>query len=345
MQEARLGSSLIETFLSRVEGTAEQAHDQGDGWGFPAAVLDNNYKFKTSQEGFVDALQRSRTFSSPDCADAMANMMGVNDLFIGLRGSLMRPMPSESSMETIRSRLRQHVRSAWSQEALKRGVLCAKGGDVEQALSCYSQALDLNDCNTDALVARGAALANTQQWQRASDDLERALQLHPGHQNAIAYLSAVKVKAASCGIVLRPTNLKAENDVQIKKGKEVPEQPQQQQIEFMNTGRGHLQGSQHQWDDAAKQRHDRKKHCSKHILDGQSSMQHLNCGTKNMGSGQRIGSGSCDGSLQLDIEATNLADEHSPPYESSCRNAGTMDLQGALDIVTKHYKRPRNVMV
>lgn len=295
----------------------------------------------------------------------------------------MRPMPSESSMETIRSRLRQHVRSAWSQEALKRGVLCAKGGDVEQALSCYSQvhllvtecfsavmelkfdlfqvktrlhavhrlflyimqALDLNDCNTDALVARGAALANTQQWQRASDDLERALQLHPGHQNAIAYLSAVKVKAASCGIVLRPTNLKAENDVQIKKGKEVPEQPQQQQIEFMNTGRGHLQGSQHQWDDAAKQRHDRKKHCSKHILDGQSSMQHLNCGTKNMGSGQRIGSGSCDGSLQLDIEATNLADEHSPPYESSCRNAGTMDLQGALDIVTKHYKRPRNVMV
>lgn len=44
----------------------------------------------------------------------------------------------------------------------------AKAGDLEAALPYYDQALQLDPSNADALVARGAALANRQHWQRAS---------------------------------------------------------------------------------------------------------------------------------------------------------------------------------
>jgi len=47
-------------------------------------------------------------------------------------------------------------------------VALAKVGDLAGALPCYDQALQLDASNADALVARGAALANQRQWQRAS---------------------------------------------------------------------------------------------------------------------------------------------------------------------------------
>lgn len=47
----------------------------------------------------------------------------------------------------------------------------AKAGDLAAALPYYNQALKLDPSNADALVARGAALANHQQWQRASGAL------------------------------------------------------------------------------------------------------------------------------------------------------------------------------
>lgn len=46
----------------------------------------------------------------------------------------------------------------------------AKAGDLAGALPCYDQALQLDPGNADALVARGAALANSREWQRASGE-------------------------------------------------------------------------------------------------------------------------------------------------------------------------------
>lgn len=71
------------------------------------------------------------------------------------------------------------------------------------------QALELDERNTDALVARGAALANAHDFQRASDDLENALQLQPDHRNAAAYLQAVQGRAAERGVALRPRSAAA----------------------------------------------------------------------------------------------------------------------------------------
>ncbi|KAL4452767.1 hypothetical protein ABPG75_008429 [Micractinium tetrahymenae] len=153
----------------------------------------------------LELLQQSRTFQSPDCAgacDAMAEALGVADLHRGLRGSLLAAAPPEAAVQRTRGLLRAALRAAWSQEALRRGVALAKSGDLAAALPCYNQALLLDPGSADALVARGAALANRREWQRASDDLQAALQLQPQHSNALLYLEAVQSKAAAAGVQL-----------------------------------------------------------------------------------------------------------------------------------------------
>lgn len=98
----------------------------------------------------------------------MAEALGVADLHKGLRGSLLAPPPDDGAVQAARTALRGALKAAWSQEALRQGVALAKAGDLAGALPCYDQALQLDGGNADALVARGAALANRQQWQRAS---------------------------------------------------------------------------------------------------------------------------------------------------------------------------------
>lgn len=51
----------------------------------------------------------------------------------------MRPAPSDEEVAALRADVRQRVRGAWSQEAVRRGVAHAKAGEHEQALACYEQ--------------------------------------------------------------------------------------------------------------------------------------------------------------------------------------------------------------
>ena len=53
-----------------------------------------------------------------------------------------------------------------------------------EALSSYAHALELDPSNADAYVARGAAYANTEKYDEALLDFERALKHEPGHLNA-----------------------------------------------------------------------------------------------------------------------------------------------------------------
>ncbi|KAL4420925.1 hypothetical protein ABPG77_001408 [Micractinium sp. CCAP 211/92] len=185
----------------------QQSQSGGQAWrtaGSARAPLGNPPEPAPQRPLLLELLQQSRTFRSPDCADAMAEALGVADLHRGLRGSLLGDTPPEATVLRTRGLLRAALRTAWSQEALRRGVALAKAGDLAGALPCYDQALQLDPGNADALVARGAALANRREWQRASDDLEAALQLQPQHSNAQLYLDAVQSKAAGAGVQLEP---------------------------------------------------------------------------------------------------------------------------------------------
>lgn len=73
----------------------------------------------------------------------------------------------------------------------------AKAGDLEAALPYYDQALQLDPSNADALVARGAALANRQQWQRASG---ARLGLEAGVLERATYSVQCKVCSLSCSL-------------------------------------------------------------------------------------------------------------------------------------------------
>lgn len=51
----------------------------------------------------------------------------------------------------------------------------ARAGDVDLALPLYTQALELDPGNADALVAQGAAYGNMRRYQDAVDVLLKAL--------------------------------------------------------------------------------------------------------------------------------------------------------------------------
>lgn len=51
----------------------------------------------------------------------------------------MAASPREAAVVELRQQLRQRLRGAWSQEAVRRGVAHARAGEQEQALACYSQ--------------------------------------------------------------------------------------------------------------------------------------------------------------------------------------------------------------
>lgn len=93
------------------------------------------------EESYLVSLQQSRTFQSPDCADSQAAAFGAAAELRCLRGSLLSggPAPSEEGVASLRAHVKGRVASAWSDEALRRGVALAKAGDTEGAMPCYNQ--------------------------------------------------------------------------------------------------------------------------------------------------------------------------------------------------------------
>lgn len=54
-------------------------------------------------------------------------------------------------------------------------------------LTGFTQATNVDESCVDALVCRGAACANNNNFDGALDDLKRALDIEPDHANALKY--------------------------------------------------------------------------------------------------------------------------------------------------------------
>ncbi|KAK9841247.1 hypothetical protein WJX74_002539 [Apatococcus lobatus] len=145
-----------------------------------------------------------RAFSAPDCVLAMAEGFGVcAALEHGLQGSLCHPWPNahqEQKREEARQLLKQSMRQAWSQEALRRGISLARSGKQDQAVRCYNQALEQDSKNAEAWTALGAAHANLGNLSKAVSCFQRALGLVPHHDNASKYLASTNEKIAQQGL-------------------------------------------------------------------------------------------------------------------------------------------------
>ena len=74
--------------------------------------------------------------------------------------SLDRPTNHYCLRKFVLEHCKDHLRKAQSKESaqvyVSRGVEQFKKGECQQALNYYNQALDLDNENVDALVARGA---------------------------------------------------------------------------------------------------------------------------------------------------------------------------------------------
>ncbi|GIL72761.1 hypothetical protein Vretifemale_3004 [Volvox reticuliferus] len=81
-----------------------------------------------SCRAFLETMMQSRTFCSPHCEGAMAETMGMTDLYDGLAGSTLWPPPRREDLEALRGLLKDHINSRWALEAVKQGVAVAKQG-------------------------------------------------------------------------------------------------------------------------------------------------------------------------------------------------------------------------
>lgn len=89
--------------------------------------------------GYQDALDASRTFQSPNCVEAMAEVYGSLPSLAYLRGSLQECPSQVQAVQDLRERMKAEIGRAWSLEAVRKGVAKAKAGDYASACKLYEQ--------------------------------------------------------------------------------------------------------------------------------------------------------------------------------------------------------------
>eukprot|EP00299_Pterocystis_sp_00344_P007738 c2646_g1_i2.p1 GENE.c2646_g1_i2~~c2646_g1_i2.p1 ORF type:complete len:210 (+),score=27.07 c2646_g1_i2:195-824(+) len=89
----------------------------------------------------------------------------------------------------------QHLRATqnrnFSALRVKQGIEFARNNQVEQAMKCYQSALEVDNSNHDAYVARGAAYANMRRFEAAVGEFRKALAISPTDKNAKKFLETV----------------------------------------------------------------------------------------------------------------------------------------------------------
>jgi tetratricopeptide (TPR) repeat protein len=75
--------------------------------------------------------------------------------------------------------------------SVEKGVALIKQDNYYDAILCFRQALQCDENNVEAFVARGALYANKGEFDKAIGDLERAVELDSAHTNAKRYLKEV----------------------------------------------------------------------------------------------------------------------------------------------------------
>uniref|UniRef100_A0A7M4ETM1 Tetratricopeptide repeat domain 14 n=1 Tax=Crocodylus porosus TaxID=8502 RepID=A0A7M4ETM1_CROPO len=90
--------------------------------------------------------------------------------------------------------LRKKQSASWALKCVKTGVDYFKAGRHVEAMNEYNKALEIDEQNVEALVARGALYATKGSLNKAIDDFEVALENCPTHRNARKYLCQTLVE-------------------------------------------------------------------------------------------------------------------------------------------------------
>lgn len=107
------------------------------------------------------------------------------------RMTLLSNFSSEATASSLAMQLRRVQSSRFAMRLVSKGVDYFKQGNIGEASQCLNQALNVDQKNVDALVARGALLANRGNYIKAIDDFKLALNINSSHPNAIKYMRGV----------------------------------------------------------------------------------------------------------------------------------------------------------
>uniref|UniRef100_A0A8C4SNV1 Tetratricopeptide repeat domain 14 n=1 Tax=Erpetoichthys calabaricus TaxID=27687 RepID=A0A8C4SNV1_ERPCA len=90
--------------------------------------------------------------------------------------------------------IRKKQSASWALKCVKIGVDHFKSGRHVEAMNEYNKALEIDTCNVEALVARGALYATKGSLSKAIEDFELALENCSTHRNAKKYLCQTLVE-------------------------------------------------------------------------------------------------------------------------------------------------------
>uniref|UniRef100_A0A7D9NJW8 Tetratricopeptide repeat domain 14 n=1 Tax=Xenopus tropicalis TaxID=8364 RepID=A0A7D9NJW8_XENTR len=141
---------------------------------------------------FEKILRQSLAFSNPSSVDILLSKLGIDE---SNPPSLIRGLQRENFRDQDYAPfLRKKQSSSWALKCVKHGVDYFKVGRHVDAMNEYNKALEIDDKNVEALVARGALYATKGSLNKAINDFEIALENCPNHRNARKYLCQTLVE-------------------------------------------------------------------------------------------------------------------------------------------------------
>ncbi|XP_069753234.1 tetratricopeptide repeat protein 14 isoform X2 [Narcine bancroftii] len=158
----------------------------------PAHYRRNSLLSSHGTETYDDVLHQTLGFANPSTVEYLLSKLGISEIE---SPSLMRGLQSKNFLgDDYAAILRKRQSTSWALKCVKTGVDHFKAGQYVDAMNEYNKALEIDNNNVEALVARGALYATKGSLSKAISDFDLALETCPTHRNAKKYLCQTLVE-------------------------------------------------------------------------------------------------------------------------------------------------------
>jgi len=140
---------------------------------------------------FTHCLNKTDAFCNPRSIKLMSGINGYNLIS---HKSLMKSLSGNFPEQEMYKSLRKSQMGRWAHKSVADGVAFFKKGLHDEAFQCLNRALQIDEENVEAFVAKGALLANLGRYEKAVEDFESALNFNPRHNNARKYICETLVE-------------------------------------------------------------------------------------------------------------------------------------------------------
>ncbi|XP_050718862.1 tetratricopeptide repeat protein 14-like isoform X3 [Eriocheir sinensis] len=142
-------------------------------------------------KSYAHALEKLKTFNNPR---SIRHLAGKFNISLSSHSSLMDSLKYKFPDREMYRSVRKSQMSRWAHKSVADGVVFFKRGQHEEAFQCLNKALQIDNENVEAFVAKGALLANFGSLEKAVENFEEALKYNPTHNNAQKYICETLVE-------------------------------------------------------------------------------------------------------------------------------------------------------